>query len=106
MGLAGLSGGEDGMLIAGGVYAVTALVVGGLFLLFGVPHIVVGLALRRRRPWSRVGALVLGVIALTNLPLGTLLGVYTIVKMVDPEARAELEGFPPGGHRSANGSAV
>jgi hypothetical protein len=92
MGIAGLSGGEDELLIAGGGYLVVAVVAGLFFVLFAAPHIVVGIAVRRRRKWSRIGAIVLGAIALTNMPLGTLLGVYTIYKLVDPEVRAELEG--------------
>jgi len=91
-GVAALSGGADELMFMGGGYIAVAVFGGVVFGLLGLPHLIVGLAVRRRRPWSRIGALVLAAIALLNLPLGTLLGVYTIVKMVDPEVRAELEG--------------
>jgi len=91
-GVAAVSGGANELYVMGGGYLAAAVLGGSFFALLGLPHAVVGLALRRRRPWSRVGALVLAAIALLNMPLGTLLGVYTIVKLVDPEVRAELEG--------------
>ncbi len=92
VGVAAVTGGDNELIVMGGGYFAVGVFGGAVFGLFGLPHAIVGLALRRRRPWSRIGALVVGAIALLNMPLGTLLGVYTIVKLVDPEVRAELEG--------------
>ena len=50
-----------------------------------------GTALRRRAPWSRIGALVLGCVGLMNVPLGTALGVFAIVVLVDKDVQAEFE---------------
>ena len=66
---------EGGQFAAGLTAAIfTALAV--IAILWGVAHVVVGLPLRRRRPWSRLMALVLGSIDLLLLPYGTALGLY------------------------------
>jgi hypothetical protein len=91
-GVAGMSGGEEELMFMGGGYLAAAIFGGFLFALLALPHVVVGLGLRRRRAWSRIGALVLAAFALLSFPLGTLLGVYTFVKLLDADVRAELEG--------------
>jgi uncharacterized membrane protein len=59
---------------------VTAVLVGvtGCLFVMGLPGIITGIGLLKRRPWSRMLALVLGCLALPNVPLGTALGIYTI----------------------------
>jgi hypothetical protein len=91
-GVAALNEGQNELMFMGGGYLAAGIFGGFVFALLAVPHVVVGLALRRRRPWSRIGALVLAAFALLSFPFGTLLGVYTIVKLVDRDVRAELEG--------------
>ena len=66
---------EGGQFAAGLIAAVfTALAI--IAILWGAAHVVVGVPLRRRRPWSRIMALVLGSIDLLLLPYGTALGLY------------------------------
>src|SRR3954462_4369171 len=45
-------------------------------IIWGSAHVVVGVPLRRRRPWARIIALMLGSVDLLLLPYGTALGVY------------------------------
>ncbi|NTX56545.1 hypothetical protein [Myxococcus sp. CA039A] len=47
-------------------------------LAFGLPGVIAGIGLLTRRGWSRVLALVLGIVGLFNFPLGTCLGIYAI----------------------------
>jgi hypothetical protein len=47
-----------------------------LAILWGAAHVAVGLLLRRRRHWSRLGAILLSSVDLLLLPYGTALGVY------------------------------
>ena len=58
------------------------MVVGGFItLLLGAiaaPGIIAGLGLLARRPWARVLAIVVSALNLTNFPLGTALGAYTL----------------------------
>ena len=44
----------------------------------GILALIVGYGLLTQRPWGRSLALVAGILSLPNLPLGTLLGAYTL----------------------------
>ena len=46
-------------------------------LLLGIPGIVAGYGLLRRRAWGRILAMVVGFLGLVNFPLGTAIGIYT-----------------------------
>ena len=54
----------------------TALV--AFLLAVSVPGLVVGIGLIKLQPWARIGAMVLAVIHLINIPLGTALGIYAL----------------------------
>ena len=68
------SGGE----FAAGFTAVAFTALAIIAIVWGAAHVVVGVPLRRRQPWSRLGALVLGAVDLLLLPYGTALGVYAM----------------------------
>jgi len=75
--IASASRGGGGQFAAGVTAAAfTALAI--IAMLWGAAHVVVGVPLRRHRPWSRLGALMLGSVDLLLLPYGTALGVYAI----------------------------
>lgn len=67
------------------------LVLGGCFLAMGVPGLITGIGLLKRRPWSRPAALVLGILSLTNFPVGTALGIYAIWFFGQPESKRVFE---------------
>ena len=68
---------EGGQFAAGLIAAVfTALAI--IAILWGTAHVIVGVPLRRQRPWARIMALMLGSIDLLLLPYGTALGTYTL----------------------------
>ena len=78
--------GEGGQFAAGLTAAVfTALAVIAIF--WGTAHVIVGVPLRRRRPWSRIMALMLGSIDLLLLPYGTALGVYALWVLLHEEGK-------------------
>jgi hypothetical protein len=54
---------------------------------WGVAHVVVGVPLRRHRPWSRLAALMLGAVDLLLLPYGTALGAYAIWILLNEDAK-------------------
>ena len=60
-------------------------------IVWGASHIVVGVPLRRRRPWSRVLALTLGSVDLVLLPYGTALGCYTLWALLNEEGKKLFE---------------
>lgn len=68
-----------------------------LLLVLSLPGIIGGIGLLRGHNWARFVVLILGVLALLNVPIGTLLGSYTLVVLLHPEvaARYEAEGASP-----------
>ena len=50
---------------------------GAVMVVLGIPGIVAGYGLLRRKQWGRVLALVVGFLGLVNFPLGTAIGIYT-----------------------------
>ncbi len=79
--------GEGGQFAAGVTVAVfAALAV--IAILWGTAHVVVGVPLRHRRPWSRILALMLGSIDLLLLPYGTALGVYALWILLHEDGKA------------------
>jgi phage shock protein PspC (stress-responsive transcriptional regulator) len=63
-----------------------ASVIASLLVLISAPGIICGIGLLKQRPWSRVFALILGVINLINIPFGTALGIYTFWVLMKPES--------------------
>ncbi|WP_426753226.1 hypothetical protein [Myxococcus sp. Y35] len=63
---------ERALIVAAGA------LVGGCLALVGLPGVVTGIGLLKRKAWARTVALVLGILALPNIPLGTALGAYAL----------------------------
>jgi hypothetical protein len=70
------------------VLAIIGTIVAGFTLLLSAPGVVVGLGLLKFKSWARVLALVLGFLNLPGFPLGTVLGIYTFVSLLNPDAEA------------------
>ena len=75
MGGAGLAAdsGEDALAMAavGGFFAV-------FFGVLALPGLIGGIYLMKYRNWARILVIVLACLNLTNVPLGTALGIYTL----------------------------
>jgi len=69
---------SEGGQVAAGLMAAAFAALAVIAILWGSAHVVVGLPLRRQRPWARIAALTLGSIDLLLLPYGTALGVYAL----------------------------
>ena len=59
------------------VLGIVGTTVGALLMVLGIPGIVAGYGLLRRRSWGRILAMVVGFLGLVNFPLGTAIGIYT-----------------------------
>jgi len=59
-----------------------------------VLYVAAGRALAQRRRWAL--CVVAAAFALTNLPLGTVLGIFTLIHLVDPAVRAEFDAVKAG----------
>jgi len=76
--------GEDP--VAPRVLFLVGTAVGALLVILGLPGIAAGYGLLKRRPWARILAIVVGVLNLFNMPIGTAVGIYTLVILMQAEA--------------------
>lgn len=65
-----------------------------LFALIGLPKIIAGIGLLRKKEWGRILTLIVSFISLLNFPLGTALGIYSIIILVKEES---IQLFKPRG---------
>ncbi len=84
----GRAGGSE---FAATMTAATFTTLAVLALVWGGAHVAVGRQLRRRRPWSRLAALVLGSVDLLLLPYGTALGAYALWTLLRERAKPLFE---------------
>ena len=68
------------------VLTVVGVSVGIFLLILGVPGVVAGYGLLRRRSWARSLAIALGALNLVNVPIGTVIGIYTLVVLLQNDA--------------------
>lgn len=73
------------------VLTIVGFSVGALLVIFGVPGIVAGFGLLRRRSWARGLAIAVGILSLFNVPIGTVIGIYTLIVLVQEEAAVYFE---------------
>ena len=69
-----------------------ALVISSIILIFSIPGIIGGIGLLRMRPWARILTLIMGFLALLEIPFGTALGIYTIWALMNDETIKLFEG--------------
>lgn len=79
---------------AAGFTAVAFTSLAVIAILWGLAHVAVGIPLRKRRHWSRLGAMVLGSIDLILLPYGTALGVYALWVLIRQDSKRLFESAP------------
>src|SRR5712692_2482884 len=80
-----------GRQVAAGLTAAAFTALAVIAMLWGAAHVIVGVPLRRHRPWSRLGALMLGSVDLLLLPYGTALGVYAIWVLLSENGKRLFE---------------
>jgi hypothetical protein len=66
-------------------------VVASFFGLLSIPTLAAGFGLLRRRPWARVLGMVLGAIELFQVPVGTVLGGYSLFVLSQKSTRDYFE---------------
>ena len=79
-------GGAGGF--AAGVTAAVFTTLAIIAMLWGTAHVVVGVPLRRHRPWARLMALMLGSVDLLLLPYGTAVGMYALWVLLNEKGKA------------------
>ncbi len=78
--------------VAAGLTAVVFVVLACIAIAWGGAHVAIGIALRRRRHWSRMIGLMLGSVDLLLLPYGTALGCYALWVLLNEQGR-KLFGY-------------
>jgi len=78
---------SEGGQFAAGLTAAIFTTLAIIAIVWGAAHVAVGVPLRRRRPWSRMAALMLGSIDLLLLPYGTALGLYGLWVLLHEDAK-------------------
>lgn len=73
--------------MAAGLTALFFTVLACIAMIWGTLHVMIGVALRRRRHWARLLALVAGSVDLLLLPYGTALGCYALWVLLHDEGR-------------------
>ena len=74
--------------VAAGITAVAFTTLAVIAMGWGAAHVIVGVPLRRRTPWSRLLALLLGSVDLLLLPYGTAIGVYALYVLLNERGKA------------------
>jgi hypothetical protein len=67
------------------VTGIVSLICGGFLLLLAIPGLIVGVGLLKFKEWARILGIVLSVINLLNFPLGTALGIYALIILLNDE---------------------
>jgi hypothetical protein len=76
---------------AASLTAATFTVFALIAIIWGAGHVAVGMLVRRRRHWSRLGAIFLSAVDLLLLPYGTALGVYALWVLLREEVKPLFE---------------
>jgi len=62
--------------------------IAALFGIIAIPSIIAGWGLSKRKSWARILAIILAILSLPHIPIGTAIGVYALVILFNPEAKA------------------
>ena len=72
----------EGDAVPLGIMALIGGSVSTFLVVLSIPGIVGGIGLLKYKPWARYLLLVVGAFSLFNFPVGTLVGIYTLVVLV------------------------
>ena len=73
--------------VAAGLTAAAFTALAFIAIGWGAAHVIVGVPLRRRQPWTRLVAMMLGAADLLLVPYGTALGAYAIWLLLNEESK-------------------
>jgi hypothetical protein len=77
---------QVGAAWAGGCMTFIAALVG----ILSIPSIIAGWGLSKRKAWARVLTMILAVLSLPSVPVGTAIGVYALVIMLNDDTKRIL----------------
>ena len=77
------------------ILSIVGTAVGLLMAALGLPGLLAGYGLLKRKSWGRILALVVGVLGLVNFPVGTAIGIYTLLVLLQESATSIFEQRQP-----------
>jgi hypothetical protein len=86
-GLVGFSGDADSRVAAPILFLIGGMVL-ILLIVLSVPGLIGGIGLLKFKPWARILMIILSALHILNIPIGTLLGVYGLWALLNPETEA------------------
>ena len=81
--------------VALGILGIVGLVSLGFFAVLALPGMLAGYGLLQRKRWGQILALVVGILGLFNVPIGTLIGAYTLFVLLQNEAEPYFSAPEP-----------
>jgi hypothetical protein len=89
----GIFTGDD---VALTVLTLVATFLAGLFLIGSIPGVIGGIFLLQRKEWARILVIIVSFFDLLHVPLGTLLGAYSLWVLLNADVVAVFQGKAPG----------
>ncbi len=74
-----------------GILSIVGVSVGGFMGLLALPGLLAGIGLLRRRNWARVLAIIVSFLNLLNIPIGTIIGGYSLWVLFQDAATGYFE---------------
>jgi hypothetical protein len=87
--------GEPSAHIAIPIIGLTGMTLVVIVLVRSVPGMLVGIGLLKRRPWARIGGIVLSILDLIWMPVGTIVGIYGLWVLFSNETERLFGVSPP-----------
>lgn len=76
---------EEGAAVGAGILGFAGVALTAMLLAFAIPFVAGGWGLLKFKPWARILGIILAAICLTQIPFGTLLGVYALIILFQKE---------------------
>jgi len=77
------------------VLGLIASIIGFILMVVALPGLVGAIGLLMRKPWGRIVTLIVSFFKLADLPIGTALGIYSIVILFRDDAQRFFAGNEP-----------
>ena len=92
-GIVGSTGDPDAAL-AMPIIGITGMALVVVAVVWSLPSFIVGIGLLRRRPWARIAGIVLSIFHLIWVPVGTIIGVYSLWVLFSKDAERLFAATP------------
>ena len=70
--------------------AVIVFAISAVFFVIGIPSLIAGIGLLKRKGWARILSIILAILALPSFPIGTTAGIYTLWVLTQKETEKLL----------------